>query len=67
MKKSKVVQLPQTVRELMEKLHLRGFSVYAVGGCVRDSLLGKSAFDWDMTTSCSPQKMMELWTGICTA
>lgn len=56
MEKSKVVQLPETVRELMEKLHLRGFSVYAVGGCVRDSLLGKSAFDWDMTTSALPQE-----------
>ena len=56
MEKSKVVQLPQAVQELMEKLHSRGFSVYAVGGCVRDSLLGKSAFDWDMTTSALPQE-----------
>ena len=52
-----IVRLPSAVKELMEKLHSHGFSVYAVGGCVRDSLLGKSAFDWDMTTSALPEEM----------
>lgn len=57
MKDKTIIQLPSAVKELMGKLYSHGFSVYAVGGCVRDSLLGKSAFDWDMTTSALPEEL----------
>ena len=46
---------------LLDTLHAAGYAAYAVGGCVRDSLLGRTAHDWDLCTSALPQQVMELF------
>lgn len=46
---------------LLDNLHTAGYAAYAVGGCVRDSLLGRTAHDWDLCTSALPQQVMELF------
>ena len=46
---------------LLNALHGAGYAAYAVGGCVRDSLLGRTAHDWDLCTSALPQQVMELF------
>ena len=46
---------------LLDALHAAGYAAYAVGGCVRDSLLGRTAQDWDLCTSALPGQVMELF------
>ena len=46
---------------LLDALHGAGYAAYAVGGCVRDSLLGRTAHDWDLCTSALPQQVMEMF------
>ena len=46
---------------LLDTLHAAGYAAYAVGGCVRDSLLGRTAHDWDLCASALPQQVMELF------
>lgn len=46
---------------LLDTLHGAGYAAYAVGGCVRDSLLGRTAHDWDLCTSALPQQVMALF------
>lgn len=51
------MELPEHVREIIRKLENQGFEAYAVGGCVRDTLLGRLPGDWDITTSAKPQQI----------
>lgn len=53
--------LPKNVRFIISELEKNGFSAYAVGGCVRDSLLGLSPDDWDITTSATPDAVKEIF------
>ena len=53
--------LPQAVRYVLERLEDAGFAAYAVGGCVRDSLLGLAPHDWDLCTAARPEQVMELF------
>ena len=46
---------------LLDALHGAGHAAYAVGGCVRDSLLGQSPHDWDLCTSARPEQVMALF------
>ena len=46
---------------LLDALHGAGHAAYAVGGCVRDSLLGQAPHDWDLCTSARPEQVMELF------
>ena len=46
---------------LLDALHRAGWSAYAVGGCVRDSLLGLQPHDWDLCTAARPEQVMELF------
>ena len=55
--------LPAPVAELLARLKQAGFSAYAVGGCVRDSLLGMEPHDWDICTSALPEQMQEVFSG----
>ena len=55
------IEIPQDVSFILHKLRAAGFEGYAVGGCVRDSLLGKVPKDWDITTSALPQEVKELF------
>ena len=50
------IRLPAPVRTAIERLNARGFSAYAVGGCVRDNLIGRVPQDWDVTTSATPEE-----------
>ena len=44
---------------LLTRLHGAGYAAYAVGGCVRDSLLGQTPHDWDLCTSATPEQVLE--------
>ena len=55
------IVLPEGAREVLEKLHGAGFEAYVVGGCVRDSVLGREPQDWDVTTSAKPQEVKALF------
>lgn len=58
---SAAVHLPVAVSSAIQKLNDAGFEAYAVGGCVRDSLLGRKPDDWDITTSALPQDMQSVF------
>lgn len=51
------MDMPKNVDTAINLLQSAGFEAYAVGGCVRDSLLGKTPNDWDITTSAKPEDM----------
>lgn len=51
------VNLPEKVSYIIQQLEQAGHEAYAVGGCVRDSLLGRNPDDWDVTTSATPQQV----------
>lgn len=55
------IQLPQNVKNIIEKLQEAGYEAYAVGGCVRDSVLGRVPDDWDITTSAKPHEVKALF------
>ncbi|MBP5564684.1 MAG: CCA tRNA nucleotidyltransferase [Lachnospiraceae bacterium] len=48
------IDLPENVKNIIEELNKAGFEAYAVGGCVRDSILGRVPNDWDITTNAKP-------------
>lgn len=55
------IQLPQKVDYIINQLIKGGFEAYAVGGCVRDSILGKEPEDWDITTSAQPCEVKKIF------
>ncbi len=57
MKAAVNLSLPPAVRTILEKLNVGGYEAYAVGGCVRDSLLGLTPKDWDICTSALPEQV----------
>ena len=56
-----MLSLPENVKFIIDTLEKNGFSAFAVGGCVRDSLSGKSPDDWDITTSALPDDVINLF------
>lgn len=55
------IQLPEKVSMIISTLHAHGYEAYAVGGCVRDSILGRKPDDWDITTSATPLETKQLF------
>jgi len=55
------IKLPKNVAYIIEELDKAGYEAFAVGGCVRDTLLGKQPGDWDITTSASPWEVKRLF------
>lgn len=55
------IQIPQHAKEILERLNQHGFEAYVVGGCVRDSLLGRQPEDWDITTSARPEQVKAIF------
>ncbi len=55
------ILLPEQVQSIIERLQTAGYEAYAVGGCVRDSILGRVPQDWDITTSATPYEVKELF------
>ena len=56
-----VIQLPVKVKEILNIIREAGFEAYAVGGCIRDTLLLREPEDWDITTSATPQQIKGLF------
>lgn len=56
-----MMDMPKNVDIAINLLQSAGFEAYAVGGCVRDSLLGKTPNDWDITTSAKPEDMKSVF------
>lgn len=55
------IRLPEQVNYIIEKLSEHGYEAYAVGGCVRDTLLCRKPGDWDITTSASPAEVKRIF------
>ena len=55
------MNLPVNVQEIITTLENAGYEAYAVGGCVRDTLLNKEPDDWDITTSATPEEAKALF------
>ena len=55
------IKIPFFAFELIKILREKGFEAYAVGGAVRDCLLHLKPNDWDVTTSATPQEVMEIF------
>lgn len=55
------IQLPEKVNIIISTLQAHGYEAYAVGGCVRDSILGREPDDWDITTSATPLETKALF------
>ena len=55
------LRIPEKVGFIINKLEEAGFEAYAVGGCVRDSILGRKPDDWDITTSAKPEQVKALF------
>ena len=55
------IEIPEKVNRIIGTLTAAGYEAYAVGGCVRDALLGREPADWDITTSASPYQVKALF------
>ena len=56
-----VIKLPEKVNYIINTLMEAGYEAYAVGGCIRDSVLGRKPGDWDITTSAKPLQVKQLF------
>ncbi|MBQ1371617.1 MAG: HD domain-containing protein [Oscillospiraceae bacterium] len=57
------MSVPAPAREALRRLQAAGFPAFLVGGCVRDSLLGRSPGDWDITTAALPEQVEQVFAG----
>ncbi|MBQ8982415.1 MAG: CCA tRNA nucleotidyltransferase [Lachnospiraceae bacterium] len=55
------IGMPEAAADIMKQLNKHGYEAYIVGGCVRDSILGKEPKDWDITTSATPEQTKEIF------
>lgn len=55
------IQMPEKVKYIIDRITAADFEAYAVGGCVRDSILGRIPQDWDITTSARPEQVKALF------
>ncbi len=53
------MQMPSAVKTIINKLQSKGYSAYAVGGCVRDTIMGNNPSDWDICTSALPEETLK--------
>ncbi|MBI3684958.1 HD domain-containing protein [Candidatus Azambacteria bacterium] len=56
-----MVAIPAQVSVVLRALRARGYEAYAVGGCVRDALLGRVAKDWDAATNAKPEEIQKVF------
>lgn len=61
MQNEMMIQLPEKVTYIINTIMEAGYEAYAVGGCIRDSILDRIPDDWDITTSASPYQIKELF------
>ena len=55
------INIPKDVEVIIIELENNGFEGYVVGGCVRDSILGRIPKDWDITTNAKPEEVVEIF------
>ncbi len=55
------MQIPEKVLDIIHTLQENGYEGYAVGGCVRDRILGRNPGDWDITTSAKPEEVKRIF------
>ena len=55
------IEMPQDVEWIIDRIRKNGFEAFAVGGCVRDTLLGREPGDWDITTSAKPEEVKKIF------
>ena len=55
------LEIPSSAEKILRILEESGYEAYVVGGCVRDSILGRCPDDWDITTSASPEQVKALF------
>ena len=60
------ISVPAAARDVIDTLRGAGFSAYLVGGCVRDSILGRVPNDWDVATDALPAQMKEVFSSFRT-
>ncbi|MEG2193699.1 MAG: CCA tRNA nucleotidyltransferase [Terrisporobacter sp.] len=53
--------LPTKVKYIIDQIYNHGYEAYIVGGCVRDSIIGTQPHDYDITSSATPEKIMEIF------
>ena len=56
-----VIAVPDGAEEILSRLYRAGYEAYVVGGCVRDSIMGRTPGDWDITTSARPEEVKRLF------
>ena len=56
----KLIKMPECAAKIIEKLEKSGYKAYAVGGCIRDSIMGKVPYDWDICTSALPEEVLKV-------
>lgn len=56
------IRMPDKVNMIINTLQSQGYEAYAVGGCIRDSILGRTPEDWDITTSAMPEETKALFS-----
>lgn len=55
------IEMPGEVKFIISELENHDYEAFAVGGCIRDSLLGRTPDDWDITTSATPEEIKEIF------
>ena len=55
------IDVPEKAKKVVNTIQAAGFEAYVVGGCVRDSILGRQPQDWDITTSAKPEQVKALF------
>ena len=60
-KKDFKIEIPKSVKLIIDVLENNGYEAFAVGGCVRDTILNRNPQDWDITTSALPQQVKALF------
>lgn len=61
-----IIDIPANAKMIMETLTAQGFEAYAVGGCVRNALLGLTPHDWDICTNAKPAQLQQVFAGFRT-
>lgn len=56
------ITIPKSIEHIINRIENAGYEAFAVGGCIRDLILGKEPYDWDITTSALPEKIIELFS-----
>lgn len=55
------ISCPNYILKAIEIIEAHGYTAYAVGGCVRDSVMGRTPNDWDMTTDAEPEQTQKIF------